>query len=163
MRALPAGPTTGDMVANVAFAVGLALGLAPEAPEWIRGVPFDVAHGNFYRAARSGLEAELLWPRAPGAEPEPVRAAELVARLLPWAQRGLDAAGVDPDESRAALAVVERRAATGRTGARWQRRVLAVLEAERPRPEALAALLERYLVLSEAGEPVHRWPLPEGA
>jgi len=52
---------------------------------------------------------------------------------------------------------VAARAASGRTGARWQRRALAALERERPREEALAALVEAYLEEGREDRPVHRW------
>ena len=65
-RALPAGPTVVDMLANAAFLLGLTLALAPDADAWMRQVPFRQAHHNFYRAAQLGLRAELAWPLGPG-------------------------------------------------------------------------------------------------
>jgi len=47
------------------------------------------------------------------------------------------------------------------TDARWQRRTLAALEARLARREALAALLERYMLNAEQGSPVHCWPAVE--
>ena len=38
LRALPAGPTVVDMLANAAFLLGLTLALAPDADAWIRQV-----------------------------------------------------------------------------------------------------------------------------
>jgi hypothetical protein len=159
MRSLPAGPTEIDMLANIAFLVGLSEGLAPEADTWIRAFPFEFAEQNFYRAARSGLGAEFLWPRLPGETPTPVEARELVLRLLPLAHRGLERADVDPDERKALLAVIEARVHARCTGAVWQRRVLAGLEPRLGRTGALTEMLERYLACSEGGQPVHRWPL----
>jgi hypothetical protein len=46
-----------------------------------------------------------------------------------------------------------------RSGAGWQRQMLARLEEKMPRVDALAALLERYRELAEGGAPVHTWPL----
>ena len=51
MRALPAGPTAVDMVANAAFLIGLAEGLRPHINELLPGLPFPRAEYNFYRAA----------------------------------------------------------------------------------------------------------------
>jgi hypothetical protein len=156
MRPLPAGPTVVDMAANAAFLLGLTLALAPTAGSWTRQLLFARAHANFYDAARLGLEAELEWPGPDGGS-ERVGAAELVRRLLPEARRGLVEAEVDEDEADRLLGVIGERAATGQTGAVWQRRALAGFEGGRER--AAAAMLERYLELQAAGDPVHGWPV----
>ena len=174
MRALPAGPTVIDMLANAAFLLGLTLALAGDAGTLVRRFAFQQAHHNFYRAAQFGLGAELAWPLGTGGRSGTVPAAELVRRLLPTAREGLVGAGVLAEEAEELLAVIEARAACGQTGAAWQRQALEALEGsgepqggapvgrERKldRPEALAAMLDRYLELQRAGDPVHTWPLP---
>ncbi|MCP3139039.1 glutamate--cysteine ligase family protein [Pyxidicoccus xibeiensis] len=159
LRALPAGPTVVDMVANGAFLLGLTLALSEQVDALLPALPFVHACGNFIRAARQGLDAELLWPSGVAPSPRPVPALELVPRLLPLARRGLVSAGVDAAEADAMLGIIERRVALKRTGARWQREVLARLEANMPRQDALAAMLERYLHHAASGEPVHTWPV----
>jgi gamma-glutamyl:cysteine ligase YbdK (ATP-grasp superfamily) len=158
MRALPAGPTIVDMLANAAFHVGVALAVAPSATEWTSAMPFARANANFYQAARLGLAAELEWPAGPD-QPRRVGAAELVRRLVPQARQGLEQAGVDGDEAGRLLGVVDERAASGQTGAVWQRRTLAELEPRLGRERAIATMLERYLALSHSDRPVHTWPL----
>jgi hypothetical protein len=64
------------------------------------------------------------------------------------------------EEADSLLAVVQARAASGQTGAAWQRRALAALEPRLGRERGLAAMLERYLGLQRTGEPVHTWPVP---
>jgi hypothetical protein len=160
MRALPAGPSIPDMLANAAFLVGLGLGLAPDMPDWIRGMDFDDAHSNFYRAAQQGLGAELVWPPSPGETAVSRDARELVLRLIPTAQTGLEDAGVEADQARSLLTVIEERTRCGMTGAAWQRLSLAALEARGlSRRAALHGVLERYLEHSSSGLPVHRWPV----
>jgi gamma-glutamyl:cysteine ligase YbdK (ATP-grasp superfamily) len=159
MRPLPAGPTVTDMLANAAFLLGLSLALAHDADTWTRSLLFARAHASFYQAARLGLEAELVWPLGPDGRPERVPAADLVRRLLPEARRGLDQAGVDPEEAERLLRVVEDRVTAGQTGAVWQRRTLAALEGRAGRAHALGRLLERYLELQATGDPVHTWPV----
>jgi hypothetical protein len=88
-----------------------------------------------------------------------VAARELIPALLPVARRGLLVAGIDPDEADAGLTIVAERVARDRTGARWQRQMLAQLEAEGSRSAALREMLERYLSASASGRPVHEWPL----
>src|SRR4029450_12903932 len=82
------------------------------------------------------------------------------AALLPVARQGLQDAGVAAEEVDPLLAVVEARAASGQTGAAWQRLALAALEPRLGRERGLAAMLERYLRLQRTGEPVHTWPVP---
>jgi hypothetical protein len=162
MRALPAGPTVVDMLANAAFLLGLTLALAPGAGEVTRRFAFQQAH-HIYRAAQFGLGAELAWPLEPGGRPAILTAPDLVRHLLPTARQGLEDAGVLAEEAGELLSVIEARAATGQTGAVWQRMTLAALEPKLGREQAMAAMLERYLDLQRTGEPVHTWPVPDAA
>jgi Glutamate-cysteine ligase family 2(GCS2) len=157
MRALPAGPTITDMLANAAFLLGLTLAVAG-GHDWTGALPFARVHANFYAAARHGLAAELEWPRD-GGRPGRVAAADLVPELLPLARAGLDAGGVVPEESERLLGVVGERAASGRTGSWWQRRTVAALEPGVGRGRALELMLERYLELMATDQPVHTWPV----
>ena len=88
MRALPAGPTVTDMLANAAFLIGLTLWLAGQDQRWTYGLPFERADHGFYRAAQYGLAAELTWPSGPH-QVRTVTAAALVPELLPAARHGL--------------------------------------------------------------------------
>ncbi|MCY1044159.1 glutamate--cysteine ligase [Corallococcus sp. bb12-1] len=159
LRALPAGPTLVDMVANGAFLLGLTLGLAERVDALLPALPFWQARRNFKQAARHGLDAVMLWPAEVAPSPRPVPVVDLVKQLLPVARRGLTEHGVDPEEADAMLDIIAQRVALRRTGSRWQREVLAKLEAHMPRPDALAAMLERYLQHAEEGLPVHTWPV----
>ncbi len=159
MRGLPAGPTRPDMLANIAFLVGLGLGLAPQAHRWTAGLPFEVAENNFYRAAQLGLDADLAWPRGEGRPSRPVPARELVPSLLEVAGRGLAEAGVDPQESGPLLDLIADRVACGQTGSAWQREVLARLEPPLGRERAIGAMVQRYLEHADTQRPVHEWPV----
>jgi hypothetical protein len=161
MRALPAGPTVVDMLANAAFLLGLTLALAPGAAATTRRFAFQQAHHNFYRAAQFGLGAELAWPLSPSGRPRILAAPDLVRHLLPTARQGLEDAGVLAAEAGELLSVIQARAATGQTGAAWQRLALATLEPTLGREQALAAMFEQYLEHQRNGEPVHTWPLPQ--
>jgi gamma-glutamyl:cysteine ligase YbdK (ATP-grasp superfamily) len=158
LRALPSGPTLADMVANAAFALGLTLALRDQIDWMLPAFPFEHAHRNFYRAAQHGLDATLLWPAREAPSPRPVRAAELVERLLPTAHEGLVASGVEAEEASRWLGIVAARAASGRTGARWQRGTHARLRRRLSREDALRALVGRYRAEAASGRPVHEWP-----
>ncbi|MET8983726.1 glutamate--cysteine ligase [Streptomyces sp. NPDC004539] len=164
-RVLPAGPTVTDVLANAAFYYGVVRALAEESrPVWTR-LPFEAAAANFDAACRDGIEARLLWPRRGrlGGVGE-VDAVSLVREeLLPLAEVGLDAWGVEPVDRDFYLGVIEERCRLRVNGASWQvetfhRGVASGLSRE----EALAATTRRYGELMRVGEPVHLWPVGVG-
>ncbi len=159
MRALPAGPTVIDMLANAAFLIGLSLWLAGQDQQWTYALPFERADHGFYRAAQQGLSAQLSWPAGHRDQIRTVTAAKLVAELVPAARQGLLQAGVTAAEADGLLGVISGRAASGQTGAVWQRATLAAARRRHDRQRALAVMLDRYLQYAETGLPVHTWPV----
>ena len=63
------------------------------------------------------------------------------------------------EEADELLGVICARAATGQTGAAWQRATLAATERRHNRQRALAVMLDHYLHCSATGLPVHTWPV----
>ncbi|MET8956219.1 glutamate-cysteine ligase family protein [Streptomyces sp. NPDC004393] len=165
-RVLPAGPTIVDVIANAAFYYGVVRALAEDArPVWAR-LPFEAAAANFDNACRYGIDARLKWPRRGryGGMAE-VEAVDLVRdELLPLAEAGLDAWGVEPADRDLYLGVIEERCRLRTNGATWQSATFhRALEQGLDRDAALAATTRRYGQLMHLGEPVHTWPvgLPE--
>ena len=159
MRALPAGPTVIDMLANAAFLIGLSLWLAGQDQRWTYALPFERADHGFYRAAQQGLSAQLSWPAGRRDQMRTLPAAKLVAELVPPARQGLLQAGVAAAEADGLLAVISARAASGQTGAAWQRATLAAAERRHDRDRALAVMFDCYLRCADTGLPVHTWPV----
>ena len=159
MRALPAGPTVIDMLANAAFLIGLSLWLAGQDERWTYALPFERADHNFYRAAQHGLSAQLIWPTGQRDRTRAVAAGRLIAEVVPAARQGLVTAGVAAEEADGLLDVISARTATGQTGAAWQRAALAAAGQRHGRERALAVMLARYLRYSGTGLPVHTWPI----
>lgn len=148
-RVMAAGPTTADMAANMALYYGLveSLATAPHAPE--SRLTFADAQRNFYLAARYGLEATVKWldgRQRPLGE-------LLLSELLPLAHDGLERLQVDSDIINQGLSIIERRVATGMTGAAWQRRFI-----ERHGRD-MALLTREYHARQRAGQPVHVWDI----
>ena len=84
------------------------------APERI---PFSTARDNFYRAARDGLDARIVW--LDGSE---VSVQTLLAdEILPMAREGLKLLGADEEDIERYLDVAEARVRTGLNGGAWQR------------------------------------------
>jgi len=148
-RAVPAGPTVADSVANAAFFVGLVYALANQFPAPEKRLCYSHAKENFYRAARHGLEAEINWldGRSGGLR-------ELIRnQFLGLAETGLDNIGIDREESRHWLGIIAERVRTGQNGACWQRAWVQRHGAD------MAMLTESYLEQQESLRPVHQWTL----
>jgi len=159
-RALPSGPTPADMLANGALLAGLAAGLAPRMDELLPALPFGYAERNFYRAAQAGLGATLLWPSRLAPSPRERDVPSLLAELLPCADEGLAALGVEAADRARTLGVIERRLALGLSPARWLRRTYEALCRRLPGPAAIGELTRRYAELAATGTPLHEWPAP---
>ena len=151
-RVLAAGPTVVDTMANAALYFGLVRALADsQRPLWSQ-MSFAVAEENFYVGAREGIDAQLYWPGL-----GQVPATELVLRrLLPLARHGLEAWGVEAQESDRLLGIIEQRCLTGLNGAEWFSRRMAD-RADQDRLDALRATLLEYRERMHTNEPVHTW------
>lgn len=147
-RVMPAGPSVIDMIANAAFFYGAAYRLSQQdlAPE--SQLSFAQARDNFYRAARDGLAAPLLW--LDGCRRS---AAELLQQqLLPLAREGLTALGIAASDNERYLAVLGERLRTRRNGAAWQ-------VAHFARHRDLVRLTADYIEQQSRQQPVHQWPI----
>jgi hypothetical protein len=157
-RVLPAGPTVVDVLANGAFYYGVLRALVEQdRPIWSQ-MSFSAAFDNFESGARRGIDAHLYWPGL-----GEVPASELVLRrLLPLAQQGLDAWGVDSTVSDRLLGIIERRCTTHQNGAEWQAKTFhRIDETKQPldRRDSLREMLRRYVEHMHSNEPVHTWPV----
>jgi CBS domain-containing protein len=154
-RALPAGPTVKDEIANAALWLGLVLGGAAELGDIAESMTFDDARANFIAAARQGLGTGLMW-----LDGERVPAPELLLeRLLPLARRGLIGAGVADADADAYLGIIEERVSSGQTGADWLVRSDAALRTDTERTERMATLTATASARALGDMPVSEWPL----
>jgi CBS domain-containing protein/gamma-glutamylcysteine synthetase len=152
-RALPAGPTVRDQIANVALWLGLVAGLAEEHGDVGTLMDFDDARANFLAAARYGLRAGFSWF---GGKRYSARDL-LLLRLLPTARQGLRSLGVVLEEADSYLGVIEQRVATGHTGARWLLDSFGHIRNRGTRAEQLATITAGMAARARSGEPVHEW------
>lgn len=149
-RVVPAGPTIEDSIANSALYFGLVRGLGEQSTPIDESLPFEVAHENFYTAARYGLHARLRWPTGNGLVEVPLRTL-MMETLLPLARRGLEAQEIPQDEIDRYIGVIEARVDNGQNGASWQRR-WAVQHGQN-----LHDLVTAYRNRQDTGAPVHTW------
>ena len=157
-RTLPAGPSLIDMNANAAFLIGCVLALRDSMPDRVNLLPFRCAEENFFRVAREGLDAVVLWPSSSRIKMVEYDLTELASRLIPLASEALVAAGVDGDEVAKLMTIIAERLALRTNGARWQRRMANAFAAQGcDRRESLFRMLDEYRRNYRSREPVSRW------
>jgi hypothetical protein len=80
--------------------------------------------------------------------------------LLPLAEAGLAAWGIERADRDLYLGVIDERCRRRANGATWQAATFhRALEAGLPRDAALAATTRTYRRLMHLGDPVHTWPV----
>ena len=156
-RALPAGPTVIDEIANTALFVGLMLALPREYGEISKRMGFDDAKSNFFAAARHGLNAQFNW-----IDGSSYPASSLILNhLLPLAWQGLQSAGVETSDINRYLGVIDERVQSGRTGAQWMLRSLAATEGAGLKDTRYRMLTSAILGRQREDKPVHTWSIIE--
>ena len=110
---------------------------------------FNIAHNNFYVAARDGLAANITW--LDGVQTD-LRSL-LLDELIPQAGYGLKLLGIDAEEAEHYLGIVRARVASGQTGSAWQRAY-----AEKTQRDWMQ-LSVAYLRAQHSGAPVHEWDI----
>jgi CBS domain-containing protein len=152
-RVMPAGPSTIDEMASAALWFGLMAEYSAREQDITRRIDFDVSAHNFYTAAREGLGAHFLW-----LDGEEISARELVLdRLIPTAEAGLRRQKIDEADISKYLGVVDQRARTGRTGARWQFSSWNSLRDRATPGERANALVASTVKRQLTGRPVSEW------
>lgn len=154
-RILPSGPSTVDQIANAAFWFGLVSGLASTYDDIAEVMMFDDAKSNFIAAAQHGLASQFTW-----IDGRQVPAHELILEdLLPLADEGLRASGIDERDIDRYLGIIDARVRSGQTGAQWQLDSLAQMSSDGTRGERLSALVAGMIRRQKEGNPAHEWSL----
>ena len=152
-RVMPAGPSILDEVANGALWFGAMIELDAQGVDVTKRIDFDQAGANFYTAAREGLGAHFLW-----LDGEDITAGKLVLdHLLPLAESGLRRQGINEDDIKRYLGVVEARVRSQRTGARWQMSSWTALKDKATSGQRSNALVAATVQRQQTGRPVAEW------
>jgi len=158
-RALPSGPTIVDEIANATFFTGLMLALPQAYGDIATRMAFDDAKSNFFRAARHGLDAQFQW-----IDGQSHSAASLILNeLLPLARQGLSSSQVASEDIDKYLGIIEERALSRQTGARWIMSSLSTRGASAAKDASRRRLTAEILANQKQGSPVHRWSIVEKA
>ncbi len=152
-RVMPAGPSVLDEMANGALWFGLMAELGANEEDITGKMDFDQAGANFYTAAREGLGAHFQW-----LDGEDISAQQLILdKLLPMAEAGLRRNHIAPADIQRYLGVIEARARSGRTGARWALSSWNALKGKATNGERSNALVAAMVQRQNSGRPVADW------
>jgi hypothetical protein len=150
-RAIPAGPSVTDMVANIAFYTGLLFYYAKAEAQWTHQVSFEEIKSNFYQCAKLGLKAKVNWP----GHVEPVNVQTLLHKtLVDQSVEGLKSIGVGTDSIHYYInEVIKNRIQSGWTGAAWQKSYIDTHGFD------FQAMTNEYVDRQVSMEPVHKWKI----
>jgi len=156
-RVLGAGPTVLDETANAAFWLGTMVAMGKRYKDISKHISYADIRDNFGKAARYGVDSKFTW-----FNDSKYSATELILKeLLPMAREGLKDYKVNKRDIDRYLGVIEARAKSHMTGARWQLRAYTKLLEETTRDEALTCLTASIIKNQKTEQPVHTWKLPE--
>jgi len=159
IRSMPAGPTAVDMCANGLFVIGAALAVLDDIGHLTSILPFHYTEHNFYRAAKYGIGADIIWPHKDQVQLQDTPLLAVARELLPRAREALQRTAVDEAEIHRLLGIIEGRIENSVTGARWQRRVTESLFKSLSPDEAFRSMLTRYMANQKRNIPLHEWAL----
>ena len=146
---IPSGPSILDMVANMAFYYGLVESLVHQDKPPEMSLEFALARENFYKAAKHGMNAHVLWLQG-----NSIQVSKLVLEeLMELAWLGLERLGIEDSDIKKYLCIIEQRVLGGMNGANWQRQYVA------RHGHDMRQLLQAYRERQSSGLPVHEWEL----
>jgi CBS domain-containing protein len=158
-RALPAGPSLVDQLANAALYYGLLTGVAAEIADVTEHIGFGEAKQNFFTAGRFGLKGQLTWLDGRTGSTSEL----LLGELIPLARSGLTSASISADDIDRYLGIIEERVRRARTGAHWVLQSLDRMNPSVPTDLQHRRLVAELLRHQASGRPVHEWELAEPA
>lgn len=152
-RVIPAGPTVNDEVANAALWLGAVVGFADEMADIREHLTFSDARDNFGKAAKYGLDCKFTW-----FDDSKISASDCILNeILPRARKGLAKRNVHQEDIDKYLGIIEERAKSHRTGARWLLRSYSDLKEKTNSDEALTAVTAHLIDAQKTNTPVHKW------
>ena len=159
IRSMPAGPTAADMCANGLFIIGAALAVLDDIGHLTSILPFHYTEHNFYRAAKYGVGAEIIWPHKDQVQLQDTPLLTVARELLLRACEALAQTAVDESEIRRLLGIIEGRIETAMPGARWQRHITESLFKTVSPDDAFRTMLSLYMANQKKNTPIHEWTL----
>jgi CBS domain-containing protein len=151
-RYIPSGPSVLDEMANFAFWVGVMRGRPKKFDDMASVMDFREAKSNFIKAARSGRNAVMCW------EGKQYSAKKLIKKVfLPMAYQGLKLEGIDEEDIKRLLNVIEKRL-KGNTGSSWMISNYRRLNSSLKKDKSLRLITKSIYLNQQQGIPIHKWP-----
>lgn len=151
-RYIPSGPTIEDEMANMLFWVGLMRGMPNKYNKFWETINFKDARGNFYNAAKLGLEATFNW------FDKSYTVRKLIKKvLIPMAKEGLQKHGVDQKDIAYYLGLISERIKNNINGSKWITRSFRNINLDFTKDEAAVALTKGMYERQIKGMPVSQW------
>ena len=122
-------------------------------------LPFHYTEHNFYRAAKYGIDADIIWPHKDQVQLQDTPLLNVARDLLPRAREALQRTAVDEAEIHRLLGIIEGRIQTRMTGARWQRQITESFFRSQTTDEAFKSMLSLYMGNQKTNTPLHEWTL----
>ncbi|MGK0428335.1 MAG: CBS domain-containing protein [Ulvibacter sp.] len=155
-RYIPSGPSIIDEMANFAFWVGIMVGRPPKYNDMPHVMDFRDAKSNFVKAARLGSDALLKW------DGKKISVKKLAYKiLLPIAHKGLKKAGINNEDRKYFLGIIEKRI-KGQSGSEWMTDNYRVLKDLTSKDNALRLLTRAIYNNQIDNTPAHNWPPIKG-
>ena len=145
-RAIAAGPTYIDMIANAVFFYGLQHFWAQFLKQGNALPTFKETKDNFYLTAAHSFQCSIQWF---GKETTPSELLKNV--LLNQAKQGLQDLEISEIDIEHYLNIITSRVESRQTGAQWQRDYVTCHRCD------MEELTHAYQYLQKTGEPVHTW------
>ncbi len=147
-RAPAAGPSLKDVIANLAFYVGLMSHFTRKKIPLENQIPFDRAEENFYQAARYGMSSQIRWTRGKKWDMQTL----LKETLIPAARQGLQKCGINEEGISCYIDdIIYNRVRTGQNGTRWQRDFI------KTHGPDFQNMTQAYFENQQREIPVHEW------
>jgi len=148
-RIMPAGPSVPDMIANAALYLGACTAMAAAEIPAETQLDFLIARNNFYRAAKDGLCADIVWLDGKSYQV----ASLLLDVIIPLADAGLAMLNLDEDQRNYFISLLRARIRSRQTGTEWQRAFV------RKYGTDFFNMTATYQHYQQGGKPVHEWEI----
>ena len=148
-RVCATAATNIDNVANIAFYYGLVQHYANTEKPSEYDITFADAKNDFYRAAQLGLKHKTRWTNQKKDSLQNI----ILDKLLNEAENGLSQLGINQQDVKRYLSVIEKRVSGNKTGSQWQLNFLNAHQNDRTQ------LTLNYLKNQKTGRPVHEWDI----
>ena len=148
-RVCASAPSNLDNIANIAFFYGLVHYYATQEKPPEYDIDFAHAKNNFYRAAQNGLKNKTRWLDGKTDSLQKI----ILEKLLLQAETGLYKLGINENDTKRYLSIIEQRCNKNRTGSQWQLNFLNAHQDDR------TLLTLNYLKNQMTGQPIHEWDI----